>query len=105
MATSPWAVVHPRHHRNIVATSDCRVFPCNIITFIPIRLQFITCLSNSKASGSFYPQSQANSELSGGASGLRVNGVPHAIQDAESRDPSSFTMPKQMLEDAIQSMD
>lgn len=39
-------------------------------------------------------------ELSGGSNGVRVNGSPHAILDSESRDPVSFSMAKEMIEDA-----
>ncbi|KDQ19629.1 hypothetical protein BOTBODRAFT_126512 [Botryobasidium botryosum FD-172 SS1] len=39
-------------------------------------------------------------ELSGGTSGLRLNGLPHAVSMTESRDPSSFTISRQMLADA-----
>lgn len=39
-------------------------------------------------------------ELSGGSNGIRVNESPHTIQDAESRDPVSFSMAKEITEDA-----
>ncbi|KAG8901797.1 hypothetical protein FRB99_005097 [Tulasnella sp. 403] len=39
-------------------------------------------------------------ELSGGSNGLRVNGLPHAIMDTESRDPVSWSTSKEVLEDA-----
>ncbi|KAG9032644.1 hypothetical protein FRB95_001154 [Tulasnella sp. JGI-2019a] len=42
-------------------------------------------------------------ELSGGAKGLRVNGSPHPIINAEPRDPSSST-PKELLGDAVSSV-
>ena len=38
-------------------------------------------------------------ELSGGASGLRLNGLPHPVLEVESRDPASFTLSRQMLQD------
>lgn len=39
-------------------------------------------------------------ELSGGTSGLRLNGLPHVVSSTESRDPSSFSISRQMLADA-----
>lgn len=39
-------------------------------------------------------------ERSGGSNALRINGSPHAIQDSESRDPVSFSMSKELVEDA-----
>ncbi|KAF8578800.1 hypothetical protein K439DRAFT_1395236 [Ramaria rubella] len=38
-------------------------------------------------------------ELSGGASGLRLNGLPHPVLEVEPRDPTSFTLSHQMLQD------
>ncbi|KAF8513435.1 hypothetical protein BU17DRAFT_95422 [Hysterangium stoloniferum] len=38
-------------------------------------------------------------ELSGSPSGLRLNGLSHLISDMEPRDPTSFTLSRQMLQD------
>lgn len=38
-------------------------------------------------------------EISGSPSGLRLNGLPHPILDTELRDPTSFTLSRQMLQD------
>jgi hypothetical protein len=38
-------------------------------------------------------------EISGSASGLRLNGLPHPVLDMEPRDPTSFTLSRQMLQD------
>ena len=39
-------------------------------------------------------------EVAGGTKGLRLNGSPHAIEQTESRDPSSFRVPQLLLQDA-----
>ncbi|GJJ11421.1 hypothetical protein Clacol_005654 [Clathrus columnatus] len=39
-------------------------------------------------------------ELSGSASELRINGLPHTITQGESRDPLSYTLSQQMLQDS-----
>lgn len=39
-------------------------------------------------------------ELSGPSSGLRLNGIPQAIESLEERNPSSYFMSEQMLQDA-----
>ncbi|EGN96898.1 hypothetical protein SERLA73DRAFT_75747 [Serpula lacrymans var. lacrymans S7.3] len=38
-------------------------------------------------------------ELSGPSSGIRLNGLPQSIQRIEERDPSSFIVPQQILQD------
>ncbi|PBK99948.1 hypothetical protein ARMGADRAFT_1051766 [Armillaria gallica] len=38
-------------------------------------------------------------EISGPSSGLRLNGIPHTVQEVEERDPSSFTISAQILQD------
>lgn len=38
-------------------------------------------------------------EVSGSASGLRLNGLPHPVLDVEPRDPTSFTLSRQMIQD------
>lgn len=38
-------------------------------------------------------------ELSGGASGLRINGLPHTVTQGENRDPLSYTLSQQMLQE------
>lgn len=38
-------------------------------------------------------------EISGSSSGLRLNGLPHPVVDMEPRDPTSFTLSRQMLHD------
>ncbi|KAK0466749.1 uncharacterized protein EV420DRAFT_1505146 [Desarmillaria tabescens] len=38
-------------------------------------------------------------EISGPSSGLRLNGIPHTVQEVEERDPSSFTISSQILQD------
>ena len=38
-------------------------------------------------------------EISGSAAGLRLNGLPHPVLDVEPRDPISFTLSRQMLQD------
>lgn len=40
-------------------------------------------------------------ELSGPSSGLRLNGIPQTIERLEERDPSSYFMSSQMLQDAM----
>lgn len=44
-------------------------------------------------------------ELSGPSIGLRLNGIPHAIQTIEERDPSSYVVAQKMLLDATSSGD
>lgn len=44
-------------------------------------------------------------ERSGPSSGLRLNGIPQNIEDLEDRNPSSFFMSEQMLQDATSTAD
>lgn len=44
-------------------------------------------------------------EISGPSSGLRLNGVPQAIRDIEERDPTSYTMSQQILQDMSSTTD
>lgn len=39
-------------------------------------------------------------EVAGGTKRLRLNGSPHAIEQTESRDPSTFRVPQPLLQDA-----
>jgi hypothetical protein len=44
-------------------------------------------------------------EASGGTRGLRLNGLPKKILDAEQRDPSSYTIPQPILQDIASAAD
>lgn len=44
-------------------------------------------------------------EISGPSSGLRLNGIPHAIQDTENRDPVSYSISQQILQDISSTAD
>jgi len=44
-------------------------------------------------------------EVSGPSSGLRLNGLPHAIQDFEERDPSTYFISQQILQDISSAAD
>ncbi|KAH9941967.1 hypothetical protein B0H21DRAFT_824300 [Amylocystis lapponica] len=44
-------------------------------------------------------------ELSGASSGIRLNGIPHPIEEVEERDPSSYFISQQMLQDASSTAD
>ncbi|KAG6852904.1 hypothetical protein C0991_008273 [Blastosporella zonata] len=44
-------------------------------------------------------------EISGPSSGLRLNGLPQTIQDVEDRDPSSYFISQQILQDVSSAVD
>jgi hypothetical protein len=44
-------------------------------------------------------------EISGPSSGLRLNGLPQTIQDVEDRDPSSYFISEQILQDVSSAVD
>jgi hypothetical protein len=44
-------------------------------------------------------------EISGPSSGLRLNGLPQSIQDVEDRDPSSYFISEQILQDVSSAVD
>ncbi|KAJ7623607.1 hypothetical protein FB45DRAFT_926218 [Roridomyces roridus] len=44
-------------------------------------------------------------EISGSSAGLRLNGLPQTIQDVEERDPSSYFISKQILQDVSSTAD
>ncbi|KAG6895518.1 hypothetical protein C0992_000889 [Termitomyces sp. T32_za158] len=44
-------------------------------------------------------------EISGPSSGLRLNGIPQTIQDVEDRDPSSYFISQQILQDVSSAID
>ncbi|KAG8920105.1 hypothetical protein FRC02_001155 [Tulasnella sp. 418] len=106
-AKSPWAVYATRvtsspSPESSLASPTAGSFPetSSSPSSEPAYDHIVFRVAHTKLQGHSILKVKLIVELSGGASGLRINGVPHTIEDAESRDPSSYTMPKQMLEDA-----
>ncbi|KAG8941715.1 hypothetical protein FRC03_004047, partial [Tulasnella sp. 419] len=106
-AKSPWAVYATRvtsspSPESSLASPTAGSFPetSSSPSSEPAYDHIVFRVAHTKLQGHSILKVKLIVELSGGTSGLRINGVPHTIEDAESRDPSSYTMPKQMLEDA-----